>query len=181
MNSIRSITPGQLAVVVAASALALASCSKPAADPAANTTTTTADTTAAPAAATAAPAAAVAPTKVAADNTDTLTGVKFAAYTGDAAKGEAAFATCKTCHAIEVGVNKIGPSLHGVVGRAAGTIAGYSYSTANKTSGITWTPEKLFQYLEGPQRIVPGTKMSFPGFPDPQKRADVIAYLKANS
>lgn len=180
MRSVRSIHAGTWAVMVAASALALAGCSKAAPDQAAETTAS--DTTVAPEAAPAAPAAApAAAVKVTADNTDTLTGVKFAAYTGDAAKGEVAFLTCKTCHAIEVGVNKIGPSLHGVVGRAAGTIAGYTYSTANKTSGITWTPEKLFQYLEGPQRIVPGTKMSFPGFPDPQKRADVIAYLKANS
>jgi cytochrome c len=66
-----------------------------------------------------------------------------------------------------------------VVGRAAGTVAGYTYSAANKNSGITWTPEKLFQYLEKPQRVVPGTKMAFPGIPDPQKRADVIAYLQA--
>jgi cytochrome c len=180
MNSVRPIAAGKWAILMAASTLVVAGCSKPAPEPAADTTTTT--TVAAPEAAPAAPAAApAAATNVAADNTDTLTGVKLAAYTGDAAKGEAAFVTCKTCHAIEVGVNKIGPSLHGVVGRPAGSIAGYSYSTANKTSGITWTPEKLFQYLEGPQRIVPGTKMSFPGFSDPQKRADVIAYLKANS
>ncbi len=179
MLSVRSISPARLAVVAAISTLSLAGCSKPAADPAADTAAP-ADT-AAVAVATAPAAAPAAPVAVAADNTDTLTGVKLAAYTGDAAKGEAAFATCKTCHAIEAGVNKIGPSLHGVVGRPAGTIAGFTYSTANKGSGITWTPEKLFQYLEGPQRIVPGTKMSFTGFPDPQKRADVIAYLKANS
>ncbi len=59
-------------------------------------------------------------------------------------------------------------------------IAGFNYTAANKNSGITWTPEKLFQYLEAPQRVVPGTKMTFAGFADPQKRADVIAYLKAN-
>lgn len=173
---------GRLALCVAVSALAVAACSKKAADSSATTTTTTTTEVAsagdatAPAA-TASPAAAAAP---AADNTDTLTGVKLASFTGDAAKGATAFVTCKTCHAIEAGVNKIGPSLHNVVGRKASTIAGYSYSAANKGSGITWTPEKLFQYLEGPQRIVPGTKMSFAGFPDPQKRADVIAYLKAN-
>jgi cytochrome c len=101
-------------------------------------------------------------------------------FTGDAAKGKTAFITCQTCHAVEAGVNKIGPSLHGIVGRTAGSIAGYTYSAANKNSGITWTPEKLFQYLEKPQRVVPGTKMAFPGIPDPQKRADVIAYLQTN-
>lgn len=173
---------GRVALCVAVSALAVAACSKKAADSSATTTTTTATEVAnagdatAPAA-TATPAAAAAP---AADNTDTLTGVKLASFTGDAAKGATDFITCKTCHAIEAGVNKIGPSLHNVVGRKAGSIAGYSYSAANKGSGITWTPEKLFQYLEGPQRVVPGTKMSYAGIPDPQKRADVIAYLQAN-
>ena len=171
---------GRLALCVAVSALALAACSKKAADTQAdtastNTATTTTSTTTDVAAA---PAAAPAP---AADNTDTISGVKYASYTGDAAKGKTALITCQTCHAIDAGVNKIGPSLHGVVGRKAGTIAGYTYSTANKNSGLTWTPEKLFQYLEAPQRVVPGTKMTFAGFTDPQKRADVIAYLKTNS
>lgn len=185
---------GTSVLLVMASAWALSACSKssetadttadttPAATASAdNASTESADATGA-GAGTAATAPAAAPAGApAADNTDTLTGVKLASYTGDAAKGKIAFITCQTCHSIDEGVNKIGPSLHAVVGRKAGTIAGYSYSAANKDSGITWTPEKLFQYLEGPQRIVPGTKMTFPGFPDPQKRADVIAYLKTNS
>ncbi|GGA46062.1 hypothetical protein GCM10011395_15380 [Sphingomonas psychrolutea] len=169
---------GRVSFGVACAALALAACAKKADNEETSSTTSTTTATA-PAAA---PAAAPAVAAVAADNTDTLAGVKFASYTGDAKKGEADFITCKTCHAIEAGVNKIGPSLHGVVGRKAGIIPGYTYSAANKNSGITWTEEKLFQYLEGPQRIVPGTKMSFAGWPtDPQKRADVIAYLKSNS
>ena len=170
-----NIRVGAMALCVAASSLALAACSseKPA-EP--NTAAPATDVAAAPATP-AAPAAAAAP---AADNVDTISGVKFAAYTGDAAKGETAFITCKTCHAIEAGVNKIGPSLKGIIGRSAGTIAGYSYTPANKNSGITWTPEKMFQYLENPQRVVPGTKMAFAGISDPQKRADVIAYLNAN-
>lgn len=172
---------GKLMLCVAVSSLALAACSKKQ-DTSATTTTETAtasnDAAATPATPAATPAAAAAP---AADNVDTISGVKFASYTGDAAKGATDFLTCKTCHAIEEGVNKIGPSLHGVVGRKSGSIAGFSYSAANKNSGITWTPEKLFQYLENPQRVVPGTKMSFIGLPDPQKRADVIAYLKSNS
>ena len=174
---------GRLAVGVAVSALALAACSKEpessgAAAPA-EATATTAETASAPAATT--PAAAPAAAAPAPDNTDTISGVKFASYTGDAAKGETAFVACKTCHVVEPGVNRIGPSLHAVVGRQAGTVAGYTYSTANKNSGITWTPEKLFQYLEKPQRVIPGTKMAFPGIPDPQKRADVIAYLGTNT
>ncbi len=174
MNQGSTLRVGAIALSMV-SALTLAACSSE--KPAATNTAAPTDVAAAPAAP-AAPAAAAAP---AADNTDTLTGVKLASYTGDAAKGETAFITCKTCHAIEAGVNKIGPSLAGVVGRKASSIAGYTYSAANHASGITWTPEKLFQYLENPQRVVPGTKMAFAGIPDPQKRADVIAYLQANS
>ena len=186
VHSDKTVRFGRLALCVAVSALAVAACSKKPADTTATTTTTTTEVANAGAAApadtnAAAPAAApAAAAAVAADNTDTLTGVKFASYTGDATKGATDFTTCKTCHAIEAGVNKIGPSLHGVVGRKSGSIAGFSYSAANKNSGITWSEEKLFQYLESPQRVVPGTKMGFAGWTDPQKRADVIAYLKAN-
>lgn len=175
---------GRLALGVAVSALALAACSKKTAD--ADTETDTAATapadTGTAAAPADAPAAAPAAAAVPADNTDTVAGVKYASYTGDAAKGKVDFLTCQTCHAIDAGVNKIGPSLHAIVGRKAGSIAGFNYTAANKNSGITWTEAKLFQYLENPQRIVPGTKMTFAGWPtDPQKRADVIAYLKTNS
>jgi cytochrome c len=133
----------------------------------------------APAAATSAAADAAAPAaaKIAADDTTTLDGTKFADMKGDAAAGEKVFTQCKTCHVIDPGVNRIGPSLHGIIGRKAGEIAGFSYSSANKESGITWTPEKLYQYLEKPARVVPGTKMAFAGLPKGQDRADVIAYL----
>lgn len=123
----------------------------------------------------AANAAAPAPT---AASTDTLDGSTLASFTGVAATGETVFAACKTCHVVDAGVNRIGPSLAGIVGRAAGTVAGFNYTPANKNSGITWTEDKLFQYLEKPQRVVPGTKMAYAGLTDPQKRADLIAYLK---
>ena len=106
--------------------------------------------------------------------------VAYASLKGDVAAGEAAFAQCKVCHSLEEGKTMIGPTLHKVIGRPAGSVAGYSYSTAMKSSGIVWSEEKLFAYLEKPQALVPGTKMSFAGYPDPQKRADVIAWLKAN-
>jgi cytochrome c len=163
-----------LVLFCAVSVLAVSACSKKSDSDANAPAAAPSDTGAAAASAT--PAAAPA-----ADNTDTITGVKLASYTGDPVKGQADFVTCQTCHSGDAGVNKIGPSLHGVVGRPAGSVPGYAYSTANKTSGITWTPEKLFQYLEAPQRVVPGTKMSFAGFSDPQTRADVIAYLKTIS
>lgn len=141
-----------------------------------------ADTAAKPAETTtaaAAPAAATSAAAPTADSTDTLDKTTLASVTPDAAHGKQIFMQCKTCHAVEAGKNMIGPSLAGIIGRAAGTVAGFNYSAANKNSGITWSEEKLFQYLEKPMRVVPGTKMSFAGLPKAQDRADVIAYLKA--
>ncbi|POA77776.1 hypothetical protein, partial [Pseudomonas protegens] len=86
--------------------LALTACAKKAESDSSTTTTTTTAATTTPAAAPAAEPAAPKPAAVAADNTDTIAGVKLAAYTGDAKKGETDFITCKTCHAIEAGVNK---------------------------------------------------------------------------
>jgi cytochrome c len=149
-----------------AALLALPACSKKAEEEDTAAATPTATETAAPAAA--APAA---------DSTDTLDGTKFASFTTDVAAGEKVFLNCKTCHAIEPGKNMVGPSLHGLQGRKSGSIAGYSYSTANKNSGITWSNEKLFQYLENPQRVIPGTKMTYTGVKDAQQRANVVAYL----
>lgn len=150
-----------------AALLALPACSKKAEDDAAPAAATAEANSAAPAAATA----------PAADNTDTLDGSKFASFTGDAAAGEKVFLSCKACHAIEAGKNMIGPSMHGLQGRISGTIPGYTYSVANKNSSIVWSNEKLFQYLEAPQRVIPGTKMTYTGVKDPQQRANLIAYL----
>lgn len=98
----------------------------------------------------------------------------------DQAAGEKIFKTyCAVCHTVEAGKNKIGPSLFGVVGRKAGSAPGYSYSDANKKSGITWTEEELDKYLTDPRAVVPGTKMIFAGLKNPDQRKAVIAYLKA--
>ncbi|EAQ27809.1 cytochrome c family protein [Erythrobacter sp. NAP1] len=105
--------------------------------------------------------------------------VAFADLTGDASAGETVFAQCRTCHLVEEGKNGVGPSLYGVIGREAGSIEGFNYSDANANSGITWTPEVMFEYLEAPREYMPGTRMAFPGLKDPQDRADVIAYLDA--
>ncbi len=105
--------------------------------------------------------------------------VAFADLTGDAAAGETVFAQCRTCHLVEEGKNGVGPSLYGIVGREAGSIEGFNYSDANANSGVTWTPEVLFEYLEAPREFMPGTRMAFPGLRDAQDRADVIAYLDA--
>jgi cytochrome c len=100
---------------------------------------------------------------------------------GDPAHGKQIFSRCMVCHSINAGENHIGPSLHGVVNRHSGIVPKFNYSNANKKSGIVWSEQKIFDYLKNPQAMVPGTKMTFPGLPKPQDRADVIAYLKQNS
>lgn len=102
----------------------------------------------------------------------------FADLKGDAAAGEKAFIQCRVCHALEANKGGVGPTMHQVVGRTAGSLPGYAYSAAMKQSGLTWTGPELYRFLEAPMQVVPGTKMAFAGLPDAQKRADVIAYLE---
>ncbi len=106
---------------------------------------------------------------------------KGAAVSGDPVSGKAVFAQCMTCHSAKAGENKVGPSLHGIIGRHSGIIPGFHYSAANKNSGLVWTEQELYTYLENPQKTVPGTYMTYTGVKDPQKRADVIAYLQENT
>lgn len=102
-----------------------------------------------------------------------------AALAQDAAAGEKDFLVCRACHQIGQGAKiAVGPVLNGVVGRKAGSYPGYSYSDANRDSGLVWTPEELDTYLTSPQSVVPHTKMIFPGLKDAQKRKDVIAFLE---
>jgi cytochrome c len=96
---------------------------------------------------------------------------------GDAAAGEKVFNQCKACHSAKAGENKIGPSLHGVVGRKAGSVEGFNYSPAMKGANMTWTPENLDKYLADPKATVPGNKMAFPGLKNEADRQNVIAYL----
>ena len=100
---------------------------------------------------------------------------------GDAAKGKQIFTRCQACHSVEAGTNKLGPSLHGVVGRASGTLEGFNYSDAMKNAHVTWDEATLDKYLAGPKALVPGTKMVFPGLPKEEDRLNVIAYLKQAS
>jgi cytochrome c len=97
----------------------------------------------------------------------------------DAALGEKVFLKCRACHQIGEGAkNAVGPVLNGVVGRKAGTYPDYSYSDANKNSGLTWDDATLKEYLKNPRVKVPSTKMIFPGLPKDEDIDNVIAYLK---
>ena len=97
----------------------------------------------------------------------------------DAASGEKIFVQCKACHQIgENAKNAVGPVLNGLFGRKAGMIEGYSYSPANKNSGITWDEATFREYIKDPKAKIPGTKMAFPGLKDPKQIDDIVAYLK---
>lgn len=97
----------------------------------------------------------------------------------DAAAGEKVFGVCKACHQIgENAKNVVGPVLNGVIGRKAGSVPGYSYSAANKDSGITWDEATFREYIKDPKAKVPGTKMVYAGLKDEQKTGDLIAFLK---
>jgi cytochrome c len=107
-----------------------------------------------------------------------LTMVSARAMAQNAAAGEQVFTICRACHEIGPGAKiLVGPPLNGIIGRKAGSYPGFDYSAANKNSGITWTKEELTKYLADPQKVVPGTKMIFPGLHNPQQVQDVIAYL----
>jgi cytochrome c len=105
------------------------------------------------------------------------------AVEGDPAAGEAVFKKCATCHVLEVGKNKVGPSLAGVIGRKPGTVEGFKYSKAmiEFGEGKVWDDAQLASYLKDPKGVVKGTKMAFAGLKTEQEIADVIAYVKTAS
>ena len=97
----------------------------------------------------------------------------------DAAAGEKVFAQCRACHQIgETAKNAVGPVLNGLFGRKSGTVEGYSYSPANKNSGITWSKDTFLEYIKDPKAKIPGTKMIFAGIKDEKRIDDLLAYLK---
>ncbi len=96
---------------------------------------------------------------------------------GDAARGEKKFEECAACHKVERGMNEVGPSLHGVIGRKAGELTEFRYSPALKRSGIVWSAQTLDAFIADPQQAVPANRMPYAGMPDADGRADLIAYL----
>ena len=96
-------------------------------------------------------------------------------------RGRILFLQCRACHAVESAdsAGKLGPSLHGVFGRAAGTAAGYTgYSEALRGSGVVWDRQSMDRWLTDPAEFVPGTLMAFPGIADDANRALLVRYLE---
>jgi cytochrome c len=111
--------------------------------------------------------------------TSTAALAQEALIAGHVEVGATVFKQCMACHQLGTSArNGIGPVLNGVVGRPAGIYPGYSYSSANKNSGLVWDEQTLTRYLRAPAELVPGTKMIFFGLKKSQDVADVIAYLK---
>ncbi|MGE5471763.1 MAG: c-type cytochrome [Bacteroidota bacterium] len=110
-----------------------------------------------------------------------LLSMQHAIAAGDAKKGADVFAEeCGDCHSVTPGKNKKGPSLAGVIGRKAGSVADFSgYSDSMKQSGIVWAAERIDAYITHPKKVVPAGKMKYDGLDDAAARADVIAYLSS--
>lgn len=97
-----------------------------------------------------------------------------------AAMGEQIFKRCTACHTIDKGGrNGVGPNLHGVVGRAIGSVAGFAYSGAMKAKGGVWDEPALDAYLKAPAQAVPGGRMAFAGVKDDAERKALLLYLAA--
>ena len=102
-----------------------------------------------------------------------------AASAQDVEKGAVAFKKCGICHKIGPGAtNLVGPVLNGLNGRRSGSVAGFSYSDANKNSGIVWSEETFAEYIKDPRANIPGTKMIFAGIKNEQEIKDLWAYIK---
>lgn len=95
----------------------------------------------------------------------------------EAAAGKQVFMQCAACHSID-GSTRTGPSLKGILGRKAGSVADFRYSHAMKRSNIVWDASTLDAYLAHPQQAIPGNTMPFAGIADARQRADLVAYLQ---
>lgn len=93
--------------------------------------------------------------------------------------GAAELQKCRICHALDAaGGNRVGPDLHGVFGRTAGTVPGFAYSPAMKASGIVWDDATLAKFLRDPKAALPGNRMSFPGIKDDTALHDLLRQLR---
>ncbi len=108
-----------------------------------------------------------------------LAAVLLAPLAAEAQEAPKAFTQCKACHKVEPGKHGIGPSLAGVYGKKAGEVAGFKFSAPHKNSGLTWDDATLERYLANPAAAIPGNKMVFAGFKNPDDTKAVIEYMKA--
>ncbi len=99
----------------------------------------------------------------------------------DPAAGSRLWSQCRACHALEAGRNGVGPYLHGIVNREVGSVAGFNYSGALDQAGDVWTPELLSAFLTAPASVAPGTSMNYRGMVGAADRANLIAYMEAES
>jgi cytochrome c2 len=97
---------------------------------------------------------------------------------GDEKRGEQVLNQCKPCHSLDAGKNGVGPTLHGLFGRKAGTVPDYNYSAAMKNSKVVWNEDTLKQYLADPHKFIPGEKMIFAGIKNEEQLNDLIVYLR---
>jgi cytochrome c len=86
---------------------------------------------------------------------------------------------CRTCHSAEPGDNRLGPSLHGVMGRKAGSVEGFAYSPGFKTTDLVWDDANMDKFIANPNSVFPGSNMAtFAGLEDESQRTSIIDYLK---
>jgi cytochrome c len=105
-----------------------------------------------------------------------------AALAQDAAAGQRVFNQCRACHTVDQGGrNGVGPNLHGVIGRKAGSVEGFRYSASLKEkaeAGLTWDEPTLRAYIANPKAVIPAGSMSYPGLRNEQQMNDLLAYLQ---
>ena len=105
--------------------------------------------------------------------------VSTAARAQNADNGEDVYKKCRACHQVgESARSAVGPQLNGIIGRKAGTVEGFTYSDANKGSGVTWDKPTFLTYIKDPRAAMPGNKMAFAGIKDEQDALDLFAYLE---
>jgi cytochrome c len=110
-----------------------------------------------------------------------LTAGGAAATSGESRGVEAFNNNCRTCHSWKKGDNRLGPNLHGIIGRKAGAAAGFTYSPSLENSNITWDEHTLDKFIANPESIAPGNNMKpFTGIADASTREEIIEFLKSN-
>jgi cytochrome c len=105
-----------------------------------------------------------------------------AAPAPDLKRGRLLYIQCRACHELKAGEpNKVGPNLHGFIGRKAAAVPDFAYSPALKSANLTWDRATLERWLEKPSAVVAGNSMAFAGIPNAADRASLIAYLEAET